>query len=198
MVLPAPLFAFLCNRLVFVFHAAFFAHEHLLAFFNLFYHTIYIAGGIYKIMEAKRYFLVFFPLLFFSFLLNFIWESIHAVYLYEGHSSFAAEMYVSMVIYASSVDASLILAIYLIVAIFFQNVLWLRKISRSHLVLFSVSGIIIAAFIEYRAVFIFDKWAYSELMPTIFGIGLSPLIQLAVTGMLAVYLAGIFGKDFKV
>lgn len=39
----------------------------------------------------------------FSFLLNFLWEALHAVYLYQRHD-FGASNYVPMLLYVSSGD----------------------------------------------------------------------------------------------
>ncbi len=45
-----------------------------------------------------------------------------------------------------------------------------------------------AAFIELRAL-AQGRWSYAESMPTVFTMGLSPLVQLALTGMVAVLIA---------
>jgi len=45
-----------------------------------------------------------------------------------------------------------------------------------------------AAFIELRAL-AQGRWSYAEAMPTVFTMGLSPLVQLALTGTLAVLIA---------
>lgn len=45
-----------------------------------------------------------------------------------------------------------------------------------------------AAFIELRALWT-DRWAYSELMPTLGPVGLSPLVQLPLLGAVAAGLA---------
>lgn len=45
-----------------------------------------------------------------------------------------------------------------------------------------------AAFIELRAL-AQGRWAYADAMPTVFTIGLSPLVQLPLTGALAVLVA---------
>lgn len=50
------------------------------------------------------------------------------------------------------------------------------------------TGVVPAAIIEYRKVFVFKEWSYTPLMPTLFGIGLSPLVQLSVTGLAAFWL----------
>ncbi|MEJ7781959.1 MAG: hypothetical protein WKF99_05280, partial [Solirubrobacteraceae bacterium] len=53
---------------------------------------------------------------------------------------------------------------------------------------FLVALLATAAFIELRAL---DqgRWSYAESMPTVFTMGLSPLVQLALTGTLAVLIA---------
>jgi len=51
-----------------------------------------------------------------------------------------------------------------------------------------MAGLAIAAVIEYRRVFITMSWRYNQLMPTIFGIGLSPLFQLSITGVTTFWL----------
>jgi hypothetical protein len=53
---------------------------------------------------------------------------------------------------------------------------------------FLVALLATAAFIELRAL-AQGRWSYAESMPTVFTIGLSPLVQLALTGTLAVLIA---------
>ncbi len=124
----------------------------------------------------------------FSFLLNFVWESLHAVYLYEGHN-FAAKFYVRMILYVSTIDALLVCLI-LVIGSFvfdkFSNPLNLNQISFTFIL-----GVLIAAIIEAKALF-FKQWIYTDLMPTIFGMGLSPLLQLAVTGVISFFLVSKF------
>lgn len=123
-----------------------------------------------------------------AFLLNYAWESYHAVFLYEGHD-FSAEKYVHMLTYVSVVDCALILGIYLIISVLWKNVFWLQKMNRRQVLTTIVAGLAIAAAIEYRKVFVLKTWSYSPLMPTIFGIGVSPLFQLSVTGLVSFWLA---------
>lgn len=121
----------------------------------------------------------------FSYLLNFVWESFHAVFLYEGHNIHAAE-FVLMIGYAAILDSLLILGMYSITAILWKNFFWINQMNKQQNYAFITIGLVIAAIIEYRGVFLLQKWSYSLLMPTIFGIGLSPLLQLSTTGILAV------------
>ena len=123
----------------------------------------------------------------FSFLFNFVWESFHAVYLYKMHD-FDAATYIPMILYVSTLDALLISGMYLIVSLLWKDALWLRTFGKMQILVFLGIGLAIAAFIEYRAVFILKRWSYSSWMPKIFGIGLSPLFQLSITGLLALWL----------
>jgi uncharacterized membrane protein len=123
----------------------------------------------------------------FSFFLNYVWESYHAVFLYEKHN-FRAEKYVQMLTYVSVVDSFLIGGIYLFIAALWKDLFWLLAMDRKHIWTACVSGVVLAAFIEYRKVFILKIWSYTALMPTLFGIGISPLVQLPATGLLAFWL----------
>lgn len=137
-----------------------------------------------KVAEVLLVFLFIFAI---SFLLNFIWESFHSAFLYEG-MDFSAKKYVLMVSYVSAVDGSLIFGIYLFVSFFWRDIFWLRKMNRKHGYSAFIAGMAIAAVIEYRRVFITMTWRYNQHMPTIFGIGLSPLFQLSVTGVTTFWL----------
>ncbi len=137
-----------------------------------------------KVTEVLLVFLFIFAI---SYLLNFIWESFHSAFLYEG-MDFAAGKYVLMVSYVSAIDGSLILGIYLFVSFLWRDIFWLRKMKGKHWYTVFIAGLAIAAVIEYRRVFITMTWRYNQFMPTIFGIGLSPLFQLSITGVTTFWL----------
>lgn len=120
-----------------------------------------------------------------SYLLNFLWESIHAYLFYAGHQDYSLGFYFRMVGYAAFMDGLLILLLYLIVAFFLREFLWKRKEGYA---LFFFLGLILAAGIEYHAVYLAGKWSYNAFMPTLFGIGVSPLLQLSVTGLCTLFL----------
>lgn len=136
-------------------------------------------------MKYKKRILVV-SLVFIAYFLNFVWESFHAVFLYQNIASMSAKSYLFLMAYASSMDSFLILLMYSITALIFRDLFWMLKIKRENILLFCSLGVLIAIWIEYKAVFIFHEWAYTSLMPTIFGLGLSPLIQLAITGVITV------------
>jgi hypothetical protein len=124
-----------------------------------------------------------------SYLINFLWESLHAVFLYQDHD-FNAEKYVLMVSYVSAIDALLILGIYLLVAALWRDMVWIRSMNAMQIATVVVTGLVAAGAIEYRRVFVTKTWSYTQLMPTIFGLGVSPLLQLSLTGLLAFWLSG--------
>jgi hypothetical protein len=123
----------------------------------------------------------------FAFLLNYVWEAYHAVYLYEAHD-FNAEKYVRMLTYVSAVDGTLIVGIHLVISVLWRNMLWLQKMNRMQVWTVVVAALAIAAAIEYRKVFVLKAWSYTPLMPVVFGIGVSPLLQLSLTGLLSFWL----------
>jgi hypothetical protein len=53
-----------------------------------------------------------------------------------------------------------------------------------------LTGILVSGLVEYRAVYVLKEWQYGPNMPIILGIGLSPLVQISVTGLLALWLTG--------
>jgi len=122
-----------------------------------------------------------------SFFLNFVWEAFHSVFLYNGHN-FNAIKYVPMIGYVSIVDGLLIVGIYLIVSLLLRDIFWIRTPNKNKAVIFMVVGLLIAWFIEYRAIFIQSKWSYNAWMPIIFGVGISPLLQLSITGIASLIL----------
>ena len=122
-----------------------------------------------------------------SFLLNFVWESFHSVFLYQGHN-FNAIKYVPMIGYVSIVDGLLVVGMYLIVSLLLKDIFWIRTPNKNKVIMFMVVGLIIAWLIEYRAVFIQSNWSYTAVMPVIFGIGISPLLQLSITGIASLIL----------
>ena len=118
----------------------------------------------------------------FSFILNFVWENLHFP-LYAGNS-FGFNSHLALMLYASLVDAFFILLVFLFIGLINKKINW--KLNKKNLVLFSAFLISISLLIEIRAL-ITGRWVYSSNMPTILGIGLSPLVQLALTGLISIF-----------
>ena len=125
----------------------------------------------------------------FSYLLNFVWESIHSVWLYGGHN-FSADQYVRMVCYVSAVDALLVLGIFFFISLAWRNAFWIKRMNSMHVLVVLLTGILVSGIVEYRAVYVLKEWRYGPNMPIILGIGLSPLVQISMTGLLALWVTG--------
>lgn len=146
--------------------------------------------------KIKKIGTIVISLFVFAYLLNFFWESFHSVFLYEGHN-FNAAKYVFMVGYVSIIDGLLILGSYFLISFLWRDFFWIKEKNIKPFTLFIIINLIVALIIEYRALFILEKWSYNDLMPTIFGIGLSPLVQLSITGIIAVWFTGRFIGKFE-
>lgn len=131
--------------------------------------------------------LILFFVFGFSFLVNFLWEGLHAVYLYQKHD-FDASSYVPMLLYASSFDSLIVLGLYFSVSVMWRNLFWIKAAMKKQILAFISIGIAMAAIIEIPSVFYYRRWLYKEGMPTVFGVGVSPLLQLSITGLLSVWL----------
>jgi hypothetical protein len=124
----------------------------------------------------------------FAFLMNFFWESLHAVYLYRDHDISSAA-YVPMLLAMSFKDSLIILGLFFFIAFLKRSIDWLESGLGAPLAGFILLSVLTAAAIEWFSVAVFSRWNYLETMPTVFGVGLSPLLQLAITGLLTVWLS---------
>ncbi len=137
----------------------------------------------------------------FAFLLNFFWEAFHSVYLYEHHN-FKALRYFRMLVYVALIDALFLMLDYLGVGLLLKDLHWVRIRRFAPYLLFAAIGLITAYGIEMRAVYFLHRWRYSPAMPLLLGVGVSPLVQLSITGLISAalthalfYRSGFFSKD---
>ena len=87
----------------------------------------------------------------------------------------------------------IILGIFLIISIKNKNINWINTPTKKDYLALVLLGLIIASIIEIINLNL-GRWKYTKLMPTILGIGISPLIQLTATAILSSILIRIF-KD---
>jgi hypothetical protein len=118
----------------------------------------------------------------FAFLLNLVWEFLHSL-LYTHYQG--GEITQIILIRASFWDAVIIL----IISIVFLSVPFLK---RNSWIMVPV-GIVWAVIIESYALGT-GRWDYGSNMPLIFGLGLTPLIQLGLTGYVTFLLANSLPK----
>ena len=80
-------------------------------------------------------------------------------------------------------DALWISTFYVLTATIFQTI----NISEStlHLSVFFILAILFS-FIDERISLKMKRWRYSNFMPTILGVGISPLLELAITGSISI------------
>lgn len=118
-----------------------------------------------------------------AFNLNFIWESFHAYYLYDTYKYDVP--YFILMFYVSFVDAFLILFIFFFWKVIWKDFYWYTKLNNFKYLYIILLWSLIAIFIEIKWVYLLYEWSYSNLMPTFFGIWLSPLLQLSITSILS-------------
>lgn len=80
------------------------------------------------------------------------------------------------------------LGLYLSVSIVWLELFWITLFMKRQLLVFAFIGVVAVAIVEHFSVFHYHRWMYKDDMPTVFGIGISPLFQLSITGLLAVWL----------
>ena len=137
-----------------------------------------------KLNSVKVLILVFFA----GFATNLIWENLQAP-LYQGYEGFITHFLSCLA--ASSIDGIVIVAFYLIIGLLRKNVLWLFEIRTWDIFILVILGTATAFAFEKWAVSR-EWWGYDQNMPIIFGVGLTPLIQLPVLSLLTVYLVKVF------
>lgn len=138
----------------------------------------------FKIQDVAT---IFISIVCFSFTFNFLWESLHGYSLYTDHI-ISSDKYVKMMIYMSFMDALTILAMYVFCTFFMKDIFWLGNLNLKRGAIFFIVGLVVAIGAEYWAVYVTHEWHYNNRMPVVFGIGLSPLVQLSVTGLVSLWL----------
>ena len=113
-------------------------------------------------------------------ILNIIWEFLHN-FLYVDLSGIPKYSHLIIAFFA---DMLIIFGIFAIVSLKNKNLNWIKNPSKFDYLMVVFLGLIIAIFIEMINLNL-GRWEYTAAMPTLFGIGISPLIQLALTGIIS-------------
>ena len=107
--------------------------------------------------------------------LNGAWEFLHSP-LYADHSR--GIWYVIWArLHCTVGDLMILLAAFWVTCLVFRTRYWLRQPRLFAAVLFMGIGVGYTIYSEWHNTTISKSWAYSPLMPVVFGIGLSPLLQ---------------------
>ena len=122
-------------------------------------------------------------ILFFVFvlILNLIWEFSHYG-LYNDYSSVTG---IPHLIIASFGDLFFVGLIFLFVSLKNKKMGWIKKPKRADYFFIVFLGLAISVVIEIINVNLLGRWEYKPEMPLVFGIGLSPLLQLFSTTLIS-------------
>lgn len=114
------------------------------------------------------------------FVLNLIWElSHHSLYLdLSGIPKYPH------LILAAIMDTLILLGIFVLVSLKNKNFKWITHPGKSDYLLVVIIGLAAAIIIEWVNLSL-GRWEYTPAMPTLFGVGMSPLAQLALTGIIS-------------
>lgn len=115
-----------------------------------------------------------------SLILNLIWEFSHSsLYIHLSETP----KYLHLIT-ASFGDVFTIFGIFAIVSLKNKNLNWLKNPNKFDYILIVFLGLIVAVLVEIINLNL-GRWAYTAAMPAILEIGISPLIQLALTGVVS-------------
>jgi len=113
-------------------------------------------------------------------ILNLLWEFSH-YFLYFDLTEIPKNLHL---LSASLTDVLLIFILFLSVSTINKNFSWINKPKTKDYLFLIIFGLIIAFFLEVINLNL-GRWAYIDAMPTIFSVGLSPLLQLATTSAIS-------------
>ena len=122
-----------------------------------------------------------------GFLIAFLWEMLQMPFYAMGHLS-PSEATINCSI-ASLGDAGILVFAYTIASRVAKDRYWLHDIKRAALLVFLGTGLIITIVIEHVATSVSWGWKYAVQMPTLFGLGLVPVLMWVVVPLLTLALA---------
>jgi len=128
-----------------------------------------------------RSFLVITPV---AFALHFVWETLH-IPLYTNYGDIGV---LPLALYAALGDVFYTLLAVAGVALYKRDAGWMRRARGGDYAALALLGLCVAVFVEYKAMLL-HLWEYAPVMPTLFGFGLSPLLQMAVLLPLSAYIS---------
>ena len=119
-----------------------------------------------------------------SLIFNFIWEIAHSrlyVFISPIKNTY------SLLFWMSLKDAFFVTLFSLVIAAASNNLVWFKKPTVFQIASLGTLGLVFAINIERHALAV-DRWGYLSSMPTVLGLGLSPLIQMSL-GSIVTFLA---------
>ncbi len=123
-----------------------------------------------------------------AFVFNFAWEWLH-IPLYVNYVDMGGRL--PLALYATLGDVFYTLLAVTGIALYKRDAGWMRRARGADYAALAALGLSIAVLVEYKAMLL-HLWEYAPAMPTLFGFGISPLVQMAVLLPLSVYLTRIW------
>lgn len=125
-----------------------------------------------------------------AFFLNVPWEFAHSVF----YQCFPAEGIVKEPFLLMHFRAALGDAVFTLLLLWggmflTRSALWWQRLTLPRAAVLVLAGVLLAVGIEVDALFIHHRWTYTRAMPTILGVGISPLLQMAVLPLLTLLVA---------
>ncbi len=123
-----------------------------------------------------------------SYLLNLLWEVAHSALYNWDKLPLKNDVYsyIPRILGAALGDAFIISLIFLLNCLLRKGCKWITYPEKRDYIILIICGLLSSVIIELNALFS-ESWSYSQYMPLIFGIGLTPLIQLAITGAIVMF-----------
>lgn len=128
-----------------------------------------------------------------AFTLHFVWERMHVV-LYTGYE--AMEGVLPVYVFASLGDVSYTLGAVLLISFFTGCLTWFLRARPLAYAGLAIAGLLIALFVEYKALAL-GRWAYTDSMPMLGVLGLSPLIQMTLLLPFSVFLTALVERRLR-
>ncbi len=113
-----------------------------------------------------------------------------SLYAFSGVTITGYADFVRMHWIAALKGGGMTVGVYMLVALFLRNASWGKKFTNQRIIYLAVFGFLWALGVEYNAVVVGSRWAYSSAMPILPGIkvGLSPLLQMVAVPLLSIFL----------
>ena len=124
----------------------------------------------------------------FALLIHFVWE-VMQVPLYEGMAAGEHWPAVLRCTRAAAGDAAISLGAYAGAAARARDPFWLRSPTAPPLLVFLTIGLLVTVVLEWLNVYQWARWSYAPSMITVFGVGLSPLLQWTLLPPLTLWLS---------
>ena len=127
-----------------------------------------------------------FNIYIFAFLLNFVWEMLQMPLFTAPPADMPHWDIVKIYAFATVADGFIMLIAFWTASAFARSRYWFVAGERSHVLIFLITGLAITSAIELIATEM-GVWAYSPLMPVLFGVGMSPFLQWVIPPLITLW-----------